>query len=225
MSTGVIIALIVIVVAVVAAAVALTLRARGPHGGSGLKRRFGPEYDRTVARHDGDTKAAERELGERVDRHGSLHEQPLEPAQREQYEARWTAAQGHFVTSPQDAVAEADRLLAEVAGARGFPDGDRYEEQLAALSVHHADHVQGYRQVHRAALARDNSAPESQADTEEMREAMLAARNLFEDLVGADGNGNSNGNGKGKGNSNGSGDGRHGRHSFGVFNRQTVKGS
>ncbi|GCB49819.1 hypothetical protein SNL152K_7162 [Streptomyces sp. NL15-2K] len=182
-----IIALIVIVaVVVIAAAVLMTLRARRGPGGQHLKRRFGPEYDRAVARHDGDAKAAERELAERVERHGSLRERSLEPAQREQYEARWTAAQERFVDSPQEAVAEADRLLAELAGARGFPDGGQYEEQLAALSVHHADHVHGYRRVHRVARVGVGGYGEhdgGRAGTEEMREAMVEARALFEDLV------------------------------------------
>ncbi|MBB6419332.1 hypothetical protein [Streptomyces sp. AK010] len=182
MSTGLIIALIVTAAVVIIAAV-MTLRARGPRRGPSLKRRFGPEYDRAVARHDGDTKAAERELTERVQRHGDLRERSLEPAQREQYEARWTAAQERFVDSPREAVAEADRLLAEVAGVRGFPDGGQYEEQLAALSVHHAHHVDGYRRVHRAAHLRAEDARDGGQGTEDMREAFVAARALFEELV------------------------------------------
>ena len=213
MSTGVIIVLIVIVVGVVAAAAALALRARGATGGSGLKRRFGPEYDRTVARHDGDTKAAERELGERVQEHGSLHEQPLEPAAREQFQARWAAAQELFVDSPRQAMSDVDQLLGEVAGARGFPDVAEYEKQFDALSVHHADHVHGYRRVHRVVTARTNGAPESQAGTEEMREAMLEARALFDDLVSDDSRSSRNGHGRG------------GRHSIGSFNKQALKGS
>jgi len=186
MSTGLIIALIVIVAAVLVVATVLTLRARGPQHGRGLKRRFGPEYGRTVARHDGDEKAAERELTERVERHGSLREQPLEPAERQRYEARWTAAQERFVDDPREAVAEADRLLADLAKARGFPDGGQYEEQFAALSVHHADHVHGYRRVHAAAGARANAGRdgEGRVDTEELRAAMVEARSLFEDLAG-----------------------------------------
>jgi hypothetical protein len=185
MSTGVIIALIVIVAVVVIVAAVLTLRARGGHAGGSLKRRFGPEYDRAVARHDGDSKAAERELAERVERHGSLQRRELEPAQREQFEARWTAAQERFVDSPSEAVAEADRLLAELAEARGFPQGSQYEEQLAALSVHHAHHVHGYRRVHRVAATRVSGTQDGgRAGTEEMREAMVEARALFEQLVG-----------------------------------------
>jgi hypothetical protein len=186
MSTGMIIALIVIVAAVVVVAAALTLRAKGPRGGRDLKQRFGPEYARTLARHDGDTQAAERELTERVERHGSLREEPLEAGLREQYAARWTAAQERFVDAPQDAVAEADRLLAEVAAARGFPDGREYEEQLAALSVHHADHVHGYRHVHRVARVGAGGQDAGRADTEEMREAMVEARALFDDLMTTD---------------------------------------
>ncbi|WP_406009213.1 hypothetical protein OG440_26165 [Streptomyces sp. NBC_00637] len=193
MSTGVIIALIVIVAAIVAVAAVLAVRARGSHGGHGLKRRFGPEYDRAVARHDGDVKAAERELDALVERHGGLRERPLEPAEREMFEARWTTAQERFVDSPQEAVTEADRLLAEVAGARGYPDGDQYEEQLAALSVHHAHHIHGYRHVHHVARAGVNGAATRDASangtsgapgTEEMRAAMVEARALFDDLVG-----------------------------------------
>ncbi|MFD8739460.1 hypothetical protein ACFV06_31740 [Streptomyces sp. NPDC059618] len=182
MSTGVIIALIV-VAAVAVVAVALTLLARRPPGGRALRRRFGPEYDRTVARHDGDTQAAERELNERVKRHGALRARPLEPAARERYAARWTAAQERFVDSPEEAVAEADRLLGELAGERGFPGGDRYEEQVSALSVHHGHHVHGYRRVHRAASVRTGGGRDGGADTEQLREAMLAARDLFDELM------------------------------------------
>jgi hypothetical protein len=194
MSTGLIIALIVIVVAVIAVAAVLARRARGPQRGRSLKSRFGPEYDRVVARHDGDPQAAERELAERVERHGSLRERPLEPAQRQQYEARWTAAQERFVDSPREAVAEADQLLADLAGAKGFPDGAQYDEQLAALSVHHADHVHGYRRVHHAAHPRGGETQDGgRAGTEEMREAMVEARSLFEDLVGHNGHTGHNG--------------------------------
>ncbi len=193
MSTGVIIALIVIVAAVVVIAAVMYRRNRGAHGGSGLRRRFGPEYDRALARHDGDRKAAEHELAERVKRHGSLEPRPLESAERERYEVRWTAVQERFVDAPREAVAEADRLLGEVAGARGFPDGGRYDEQVEALSVHHAHHVHGYRRLHRAAHAPAADGDGTRAGTEEMRTALVEARVLFEELVapGHRGSGNS----------------------------------
>ncbi|MEV6171360.1 hypothetical protein AB0L99_24375 [Streptomyces sp. NPDC051954] len=169
----------VVIIAVIVIGLATLLyfgRGRaGGGGGRGLKRRFGPEYARAVARHDGDIKAAEQELGERVKRHGSLTEQPLSPHTREHYVAQWAAIQKQFVESPQQAVAEADALLASLARDRGFPDGEQFDDQVAALSVHHADYVQGYRSMHTA--ARD------QSGTEEMREAMVEARSLFEALI------------------------------------------
>jgi hypothetical protein len=77
-------------------------------------------------------------------------------------------------------VAEADRLVAELAGARGFPDGERYEEQLDALSVHHGHHVHGYRRVHQATYA---PVSDAHGGTEELRASMVEARALFEDLL------------------------------------------
>ncbi|MFI9241552.1 hypothetical protein ACIGXF_02955 [Streptomyces sp. NPDC053086] len=187
MSTGLIILLIVIAAVVVLGAATLFLRSRGRHGGPSLKHRFGPEYERTVALHDGDTAAAERELAERVERHGDLQEKPLDGVERQRYADRWTAVQERFVDSPREAVAEADRLLGEVAAVRGYPDGGRYEEQLAALSVHHADHVDGYRQVHLAArTGADGGVGETGAGTEELRSALLGARALFDELTSAE---------------------------------------
>ncbi|MEU3525063.1 hypothetical protein AB0E62_14515 [Streptomyces sp. NPDC038707] len=179
MSTGLIILLIVIAAVVVLGAAGLVAwRSRGRRGGTSLKRRFGPEYERTVALHDGDTHAAERELGERLERHGDLRERPLDGAERQRYTQLWTAVQERFVDSPKEAVAEADRLLAQLAAARGYPDGGRYEEQVDALSVHHADHVDGYRTLHRTAR--------TGGGTEELRAALLGARALFDDLTSAE---------------------------------------
>lgn len=168
---------IVIIAVIVIAAVAVLIVGRGrirDGGGRGLKHRFGPEYDRAVADHDGDTKAAEQELGERVKQHGSLDEQPLSPEARARYRAQWADVQEQFVDSPQQAVTQADALLAGLARDRGFP-GKQFEEQFAALSVHHPDQVPGYRSMHTAARG--------QSGTEEMREAMVEARSLFEALV------------------------------------------
>ncbi|NED16116.1 hypothetical protein G3I33_32210 [Streptomyces sp. SID9124] len=170
---------IILAVVVVVAAGAFLVFGR-KNSGHGLRRRFGPEYERTVARHKGDTKAAEQELNERLKRHGSLDERPLTPEAREEYLARWARVQDRFVDSPQQAVAEADALLAELARDLGFPDGKDFGEQTDALSVHHAEHVHGYRRVH--------DAKHGEGDTEQLRTALVEARGLFDVLVsnGAD---------------------------------------
>ncbi|GAB2834208.1 hypothetical protein GCM10027091_75270 [Streptomyces daliensis] len=172
--TAVVIVILVLVVVALAAGALYMSRAKGG-GKGGLKRRFGPEYERVLARHNGDVKAAEHELDERVRRYGRLRLQPLTPEVREQYLVRWAGAQERFVDSPNEAIAEADQLLAGLAQERGFPGVDRPDEHMDALSVHHAHHIHGYRMVHAAAHGR--------AGTEGMREAMLEARALFDALA------------------------------------------
>ncbi|WP_411082895.1 hypothetical protein [Streptomyces sp. cmx-18-6] len=168
--------IIIIAVVVVLAAAAYFFLVRGRQaGGRSLHGRFGPEYDRVVARHDGDTKAAELELEERVKRHGHIEKRPLTEAARADYTARWARTQEQFVESPQQALDEADALLADLSRDRGFPAGENFEDRTDALSVHHARHVDGYRRVH--SVRRDG------ADTEEMREAFVEARGLFDALL------------------------------------------
>ncbi|SCD75803.1 hypothetical protein [Streptomyces sp. SID4945] len=182
MSPALTIVLIVVVVVVLAAvAFLLVRRGAGAPGGGSLPRRFGPEYDRAVRHHDGDKRAAEQELRERVKTYGSLHEHTPAPEERTRLLASWSALQERFVEAPREAAAEADRLLAETATAVGHPGADRHAARLDSLSVHHPHHVDGYRRL-RAALTPAEGGHES---TEELREALLAARGLFEELIGA----------------------------------------
>ncbi|MFH9725849.1 hypothetical protein ACH4M4_23220 [Streptomyces sp. NPDC017254] len=166
------------VAALLAAGVLLKVRKGTGSGTSSLKRRFGPEYDRTLQRYGGDSESAHRDLRERVERHGGIRPLPLATAAREHYTAQWTMIQERFVDAPRQAVADADELLCRIAATRGFPDPDRREEQLAALSVHHPHHVEGMRTLGRAAHSES-------ASTEELREALVRARALFEDLTAA----------------------------------------
>lgn len=178
MSTGAIIIVVAAAVVLVTLLAAVVVRARGGGRKNALRRHFGPEYDLNVAEHAGDTKAAERELEMRLRSYRDLKTEPLPGELRERYLAEWVGTQELFIESPEAAAATADQLLARLARDRGYPS-DRYEEQVAALSVHHADCVQGYRQLHVAAAR----AREGRADTEELREAVVHARPFFEDLV------------------------------------------
>ncbi|MFB7861297.1 hypothetical protein [Streptomyces sp. NPDC056069] len=172
----------VLIIAAAVAALLLTagvlLRARTGRGSGtrALRRRFGPEYGRALELHGGNAEYADRDLRERVERYGGIRPLPLEAAVREHYVAQWTMLQERFVDAPRQAVADADELLARIAATRGFPDPDRPEDQLAALSVHHPHHVEGLRTLRRAAHS-------ASASTEELREALVRARDLFEDLT------------------------------------------
>ncbi|MFI1655091.1 hypothetical protein ACH4ZU_09290 [Streptomyces sp. NPDC020472] len=164
-------------VAVLLAAGFLVRALTGTDGGaSSLKRRFGPEYDRTLERHRGDSESAHRDLRERLEGYGGIRPLPLEPAVREHYTAQWTTLQERFVDAPRQSVVDADELLTRAAETGGFPDADRREEQLAALSVHHPRHVEGMREIRRAGRS-------ASASTEELREALVHARALFEELM------------------------------------------
>ena len=180
MSTAAIVALVVciVVVAAIAAAVMLT-RGKG-FGGVGLKHRFGPEYDRALAHHGGDEKATRDELGKRVKRYGKMEFRPLSAPDAERFEARWAAVKTQFVDEPGGAVAEADRLIGQLAERRGFP-GHETPEHNDALSVHHPHELQGYRRAHAFAGRTDPHGPK---DTEELRQALVAAREMFDALLG-----------------------------------------
>lgn len=174
-----------VVALLVIAALILMARAKVARSGSrGLRRRFGPEYERAVAVHDGDTAAAERELNQRLDRHGAFRPLPLTAELRLQYEERWEAVQRQFVDEPEQAVVEADLLIGRLARERGYP-ADTYDEQTDALSVHHAQGVHDYRKAHETAVRARNNRPENAAGTEELRAAVVHARALFTELLEA----------------------------------------
>jgi hypothetical protein len=176
MSTGVIIVIVVAVVVVAAVAAAILLRPG--QRSKRLQEQFGPEYDQAVAQHNGDNRAAEQELQERVKRAEQLDIHPLDAAQRERFLADWTELQEQFVDEPAKSLAEADQLLAGVLREQGYPTDDQY----AALSVHHPNALTGYRASRSAA----NRARQGEGTTEELRQSFVQLRETFEELVSED---------------------------------------
>lgn len=174
MSTGAIVAIVVIVLVVVAllAVFAAVNRRRR------LRERFGPEYDRAVAEHDG-KRQAEAELAERERRVRGLNIRPLSATARARYSSEWTAVQEQFVDAPQAAVTGAQTLISAVMKDRGYPT-EGYDQSVADLSVEHASTLDRFRAAHdisqRAAAGR--------ASTEELRQAMVDYRALFAELLG-----------------------------------------
>ncbi|QXJ26189.1 hypothetical protein AGRA3207_007808 [Actinomadura graeca] len=169
--------LVVIAVVVIAALVAAAFLARNAARTRRLRRRFGPEYDRALEAHGGRA-AAERELESREERHQDLDLHELAPQERERYREQWIRVQERFVDAPEAAVEQADELVTIVMGERGYPTRG-FEEKVAHLSVEHGRTLEHYR------LGRDISvrAKAKQASTEELRQAMVHYRALFEDLL------------------------------------------
>jgi hypothetical protein len=142
-----------------------------------LQRRFGPEYGRMVET-SGSRRSAESELVAREKRRERLDIRPLEPQSRDEFARHWRDTQARFVDEPGPAVEEADGLVVEVMRARGYPVED-FEQREADISVDHAPVVDRYRAAHGISLAYRHG----EASTEDLRQAMVHYRSLFEELL------------------------------------------
>jgi hypothetical protein len=169
----------VVAVAAVAVVAVLLLLMRQRRTAA-LRARFGPEYDRVL--HSTRTAAeAERELVKRQRRVGTFTLRPLAHDEAEQFVVSWRAAQARFVDDPRGAVVDADRLIEEVMRARGYPVEDA-AHRLDDLSVDHAVVVSHYRAGRKIAVRHERG----DATTEDLRQAMMHFRALFDELVGVD---------------------------------------
>jgi hypothetical protein len=170
----------VIVVVAVVVILALAALALGRGRSAALKRRFGPEYYRSVDE-EGGRRPAEASLRDRAKRRDELELRELPPGARSQFAARWRDVQSGFVDDPHQAVDDADRLVQEVMRQRGYPV-DEFDERLEMVSVDHPELAENYRVAH---AIQGRSASDS-ASVDDLREAFQRYRALFADLL-ADG--------------------------------------
>ena len=129
----------------------------------------------------GDEKKAQAELDSRQKHVDALAIRPLSARQREHYLAEWAAVQSKFVDEPGQAIVDADRLIMEVMQLRAYPVSD-FEQRAADISVNYPALVTNYRAARVIALKNE----QHQADTEELRQAMIYYRSLFEELLGTE---------------------------------------
>lgn len=171
---------IVAVAVIVAVIVVLALGAR-KRKTAALRERFGPEYDRTVEERE-NRRAAEAELRMREKQRAQFTIKPLPERTRLRFANEWRAVQERFVDEPVQAVGAADTLITRVMEARGYPTA-KFEAQADVVSVDHPDVVANYRFGH----AVSQRAQRQQTSTEELREALLRYRSLFDELLRPDG--------------------------------------
>ena len=169
-------ALVIIVLVAMAVAVGIFLYLRRRRSEL-LRKDFGPEYNRTLDQL-GDQRKAEAELAARKERVHKLEIRGLTDDERSQFADSWRRTQSLFVDEPSRAVGDADGLVKEVMQARGYPVGD-FERRAADVSVDHPKVVTNYRAAHDIA-ARNKS---GKATTEDLRQAMMYYRSLFEELL------------------------------------------
>lgn len=173
---------------VVVAAVALLLigvallvggRVRGRRRTAALQRHFGPEYDH-VLRQSGGRSPGEAELRRRLGRRRGLEVRDLDADERERFVDRWGQAQNSFVETPRTGLRDADLLVQQVMRERGYPV-EHFSEREQMISVDHPDLVGHYRAAHEVAVADTRE----EAGTEELRQAMMDYRYLFDEMIGA----------------------------------------
>jgi hypothetical protein len=142
-----------------------------------LKERFGPEYERAV--HEiGDKRQAENELDSRLAHVNTLKIRPLTTEEVNRYALEWQKTQTEFVDEPLTALQKADRLIRDVMKTRGYPVED-FEQRAADISVDYPELVTDYRGLHLIAVKEQGD----EVSTEEMRQAMVHGRALFENLI------------------------------------------
>lgn len=143
-----------------------------------LHDQFGTEYDLTVETL-GSEKKAETELNERQEYVKALNIRPLSINERENYQADWASVQTKFVDEPGQAIVDADGLIMEVMQLRNYPMAD-FEQRAADVSVSYPSLVSNYRAARVIAIENEKHL----ADTEDLRQALIYYRSLFEELLG-----------------------------------------
>ena len=172
------IAIVIAVAVMVVAGIAISLFFRKRRT-ERLRTQFGgAEYTRAV-KEGGSRRKAEAVLDERAERVEGLHIRPLAPGDRARFVESWGKVQARFVDGPGGAVTDADQLLGDVMSTRGYPVSD-FEQRAADISVDHPLVLENYRAAHQIALRQT----QGQASTEDLRQAMIHYRTLFEELVG-----------------------------------------
>jgi len=143
-----------------------------------LQTRFGPEYARAVEESGGRRKA-EAGLEQRQKRVEGFAIRPLAASDRERYFESWRKVQAEFVDDPKKSVSEADQLLGDVMSTRVYSVSE-FEQRSADISVDHPLVVENYRAAHEIVMRHASG----QATTEDLRQAMIHYRTLFDELVG-----------------------------------------
>jgi hypothetical protein len=175
MSPTIIIIAVVVIVVIMGAIMAPMFARR--NRSQKFQNKYGPEYDRTVQA-AGNEKKAQAELTDRQKHMDTLNIRPLSVSERERYQAEWTAIQAKFVDQPGQATVEADHLIMEVMKVRAYPVSD-FDQRAADISVNYPALVSNYRAAREIAIKNEQHS----ANTEELRQALIYYRSLFDELL------------------------------------------
>lgn len=138
---------------------------------------YGEEYDLSIKK-SGSEKNAQAELRDREKHINAMDIRPLTDVERSQYQTEWKTVQSEFVDQPGKAISSADHLIMEVMQLRNYPVSD-FNQRAADVSVRYPELVKDYRAAREVAIKNTDQ----KATTEEMRQAMISYRSLFDQLV------------------------------------------
>jgi len=128
----------------------------------------------------GSSTKAEDALAARQKRMEKLHIHSLQPDEQVRFADRWQQVQSRFVDDPSGSIQNADALVCDVMSARGYPMTE-FDRRAEDLSVEHPVVVRNYRAAHAIAVRRDRG----EASTEDLRQALVHYRDLFDELLEA----------------------------------------
>ncbi len=165
---------VIVILLIIIGAVALARRNRS----KSLQDRFGPEYERAVRESGGSRSEAERDLAQRQERVKRMHIEELPAGAKTRYTEEWRTVQTRFVDEPKVALVKADKLIANVMRDRGYTV-DNYDQTVADLSPDHPNVLQNFRTAHDITQRSETG----EVTTEDLRQAMVHYRSLFDDLV------------------------------------------
>lgn len=130
---------------------------------------------RTRRRSDKKLETSEKRIDEHIE---ELAIRPLSADERMRFQEFWQGVQSQFLDDPCGSLESADNLVTRVMVLRGYPVED-FEQRAGEVSVNHPKVVQNFRAGHNIALR----AAKREASMEDIRQAMISYRQLFDDLV------------------------------------------
>jgi hypothetical protein len=170
---------ILVIAAVLIGAVLVMLISGRRNRSKNLRQKYGTEYDHTL-KESKNRRAAEDTLREREKHVSNLNIRTLDEKELNEYHQKWIKIQANFVNDPAKSVEDGNQLISAAMIARGFPINN-FEQRAADISVLYPDFVTNYRSAEAIALKNRTSG----ASTEELRQAMVYYRALFDELLGS----------------------------------------
>ena len=175
MTTSTIILIVAVLIALAAVAWVLYRQQRRKR----LRARFGPEYSHAVRQYGNESRAADA-LAARERRMEKIHIRSLSHEDHQRFVDQWQTVQRDFVDDPAASIGRADTLVCDVMRTRGYPMSD-FEHRAEDISVDHPHVVQKFRAAHAIAGRHQRG----EAGTEDLRQALVHYRDLFDDLLEA----------------------------------------